>query len=66
MYNVYTRNFKQGELRMIKMVAADMDGTSLGTDENISETNIKTIKKVISPITARQARKLKNRILFKP
>ncbi len=33
---------------MIKMVAADMDGTSLGTDENISETNIKTIKKVIS------------------
>ena len=33
---------------MIKMVAADMDGTSLGTDENISETNIKTIKKVIN------------------
>ena len=32
---------------MIKMIAADMDGTSLGTDENISETNIKTIKKVI-------------------
>ena len=32
---------------MIKIVAADMDGTSLGTDENISETNIKTIKKVI-------------------
>ena len=31
---------------MVKMVAADMDGTSLGTDENISETNIKTIKKV--------------------
>ena len=32
---------------MIKIVAADMDGTSLGTDENISEANIKTIKKVI-------------------
>ena len=32
---------------MIKIVAADMDGTSLGTDENISETSIKTIKKVI-------------------
>jgi Cof subfamily protein (haloacid dehalogenase superfamily) len=31
---------------MIKMVVSDMDGTSLGTDENISETNIKTIKKV--------------------
>ena len=30
------------------MVAADMDGTSLGTDENISKTNIETIKKVIN------------------
>lgn len=33
---------------MIRMVAADMDGTSLGTDENISKTNIETIKKVIN------------------
>ena len=40
MYNVYTKFLKQGEFIMIKIVAADMDGTSLGTDENISETNI--------------------------
>lgn len=32
---------------MIKLIAADMDGTSLNNDENISKTNVETILKVL-------------------